>query len=414
MSPKSTVIFGMEVKFDVVCYEWKKLSNGEYPLMLKITKDGQRRYQSINLSVSKKDWDFKRGKLKPNGPNYESYNKIIQDTLLEVRTRIIDLKASKKRCTLSKILETTKKDVTPHVTHFYESIFDQLTKEGKCGNRQVYQYSLNSLRNFRKNFDSLYFEDIDLEFLKKYEQWLKGRGIKETTISQLFRTLRSAYNKAIYEGIVKKDNYPFDMFRVGKFNVKTKKRAIDKSEMMKFAQMENAPVERDPKQELALDIFVFSYLSGGISFVDIANLKEENIEGDMLVYHRQKTGKEVRVSLVPASLKIIAKNKAKSYGYLFPIFNSRVHKTAEQKMYRVDKVRRQVNHSLAKLGEELGCDRKITTYVARHTFATVMKRAGVDVTMISEAMGHSSIETTQIYLDSFEDNQIKQAMTNLL
>ena len=100
--------------------------------------------------------------------------------------------------------------------------------------------------------------------------------------------------------------------------------------------------------------------------------------------------------------------------YLFPIFNDAIHKTEKQKHYRVRKSIKKVNKCLQKIGSAVGINTNLTTYVARHSFATVLKRSGVNVALISEALGHSDLTTTQIYLDSFENEQINEAMTNLL
>ena len=167
-----------------------------------------------------------------------------------------------------------------------------------------------------------------------------------------------------------------------------------------------------PIRQLAQDIFVFSYLCGGISFVDIANLTPRNIIDNRLVYQRQKTHGEINLPLSPEAPSLIAKYADYQLGadYLFPILHNKKHITPMQKTNRVRKVCHQVNQELRALGKDLGISADVTTYVARHSFATVLKKSGVNIGIISQALGHQDIKTTQIYLDSFDNEQIDEAM----
>jgi site-specific recombinase XerD len=169
--------------------------------------------------------------------------------------------------------------------------------------------------------------------------------------------------------------------------------------------------------QFSRDIFIFSYLCGGINFTDIASLKIGNLIDDKLVYIRKKTKKKISTPLSAEALQIIKKyaaNKTKSSNYIFPIFDDTVHKTEIQKYNRTHKIIGKINPSLKKAAELSGINANLTTYVARHSFATVLKNSGVNVELISETLGHSDIATTQIYLDSFESAQIGEALKNLL
>jgi site-specific recombinase XerD len=233
-------------------------------------------------------------------------------------------------------------------------------------------------------------------------------------MSVFFRTLRSAYNKAIDAKCAKKAAYPFNDFKVSKFNVKTKKRAIPKQSIKQIMELD---LSRESEyMQLSRDLFIFSYLCGGINFTDMANLKYSNINEDKLVYIRQKTHKEVFIPLCPDASVIIDKykNTAHSTVYIFPILNEKVHISETQKYNRKKKVLLNVNDCLKTISEKIGSKVILTTYVARHSFATVLKKSGVSTEMISETLGHSDIATTQIYLDSFENEQIGEAFKNLL
>ncbi len=171
-----------------------------------------------------------------------------------------------------------------------------------------------------------------------------------------------------------------------------------------------------PTVQLAKDLFLFSYLCSGMNFTDIANLKPDYISGNQLQYIRQKTSQKINVLLVPDAINLLLKYKAnsESSGYSFPILNSQIHKTAKQKQYRIHKVLGQTDKGLKRIAELCKIKINLTSYVARHSFATILKNSGVNIALISEALGHSELSTTQIYLDSFENSQVKEAMKHLL
>lgn len=228
------------------------------------------------------------------------------------------------------------------------------------------------------------------------------------------RTLRAMFNRAIKAKIVSREKNPFNEYKISKFNTRTPKRALSKADMMKIIDADCS--QGKEIEQFAHDIFVFSYLCGGISFVDIANLTPANIADGRLIYHRQKTHGAINVPLSEKAKAIIAKydSHCEQAGYLFPILDERVHITPLQKKNRVHKMCSRVNVALRDVAKRLKIKATVTTYVARHSFATVLKKSGVNIGIISEALGHHSLKTTQIYLDSFENSQIDAAMQHLL
>lgn len=396
----------------VVCYKWKTLSNGENPLMLRVTKEGKSQYQSLGISVNPKHWNFKTNEPKPKCPNYEQIQKIIIDKKAELQKKMLDMRAEQKEITTSALL-INDKDRDVKIGEFYRKIILRCEVENKCGNRLVYLNSYSSLMHFTNNNLDIPFGIIDVAWLERYECWLRSRGNKETTISLMFRTLRSAYNKAIKEKCAQQSNYPFDEYRLSKFDVSTQKRAISKADILKFMN-DDQPIGHNQYVQLSKDIFMFSYLCGGINFTDMANLTKDNIVNGRLEYVRQKTHKKIKIGIPYEAMKIIQKYEVESMGYIFPILNTSKHKTALQKQNRIHKMRAKVNANLKVLGKRLGIDTNITTYVARHSFASVLKKSGVNIALISEALGHSDLATTQIYLDNFDNDQMDEAMKNLL
>lgn len=405
----------MNVSLSVVCYKSKRLSNGESPLMLQVSKGGKRQYQSLGVSVNPKFWDFSKNKPKSNCPNREYILKLILNKQAELQQRMLELNAEQKEYTTTTLLhDEHRKFELKTVKQFYQELIEQYKANEKCGNRLIYKSSYNSINVFTNGNLEIPFSAIDVAWLNKYEKWLRSKGNKETTMSLMFRTLRSAYNKAIESKCARKSDYPFNDYRISKFDVSTEKRAIAKADVLKFSTDVHS-IGKQQYVQLSKDIFIFSYLCGGINFTDIANLTKDNIiEGKRLHYIRQKTGKLIKLGLSEEALKIIKRYAVESKGYLFPILNAQLHKTPLQKQNRIHKMLGKVNKNLKLLAAQLGVEANLTTYVARHSFASVLKKSGVNIALISEALGHSDLTTTQIYLDSFDNEQIDNAMKNLL
>lgn len=404
----------MNASISVVCFKSKTLANGENPLMLQVNKDGKRKYKSLGISVNQNHWDFKKNKPKPTCPDGDYIQQIILNKITDLQKQVLSYIAENKHFSINNILNDNHKLMEKTVGEFYKELIQSFEQNSKTGNRLIYKGSLNSIKTFAKGKTNFLFSDIDVQWLNKYEKWLLSKGNKETTISLLFRTLRSAYNKAIETKCTTKINYPFNDFKISKFSTKTNKRAISKAEIQKIIKV-NLSKEKGSVQ-FARDIFIFSYLCSGINFTDIANLQPENINGNRMQYTRQKTGKKINVSLITDAINIIDKyiDISPKTGYVFPILDKRVHKTAQQKQNRIHKVLGHTGKGLKRIAELCTIKTNLSTYVARHSFATVLKNSGVSVALISEALGHSELSTTQIYLDSFQNNQISNAMRKLI
>ncbi|NDW19866.1 site-specific integrase [Dysgonomonas sp. 216] len=405
----------MKSTVNVICYKSKVLANGEHPLMIRICKDNKKKYQSLGISVSPKHWDFKKNKPKPNCPNKELILKIILEKETEFQKQILELNSERKDYTATTLLTSVSDKIElKTVEEFYKELIAKFRSLGKQGNYLVYKDSYNSIRSFTKGKIDIPFSDIDVKWLNEYEAWLRTKKNAETSISLSFRTLRSAYNKAIEAKHVRRNLYPFHEFKISKFDTKTNKRAISKELIIKIIELDIS--KKRYYLQFAKDIFIFSYLCGGINFSDISHLTMSNIIGNNMSYKRKKTGKQITIPLIEPAIKIVDKYSVNvnTTGYIFPILDKNTHLTEIQKYNRIHKVMGKVNKALKDISKLIGEDVNLTTYVARHSYATVLKNSGVNIALIGETLGHSDLKTTQIYLDSFENNQIDEALVNLL
>ena len=399
----------MNASVNVICYSSKTLSNGENPLMIRVCKDGKRTYKSLGISVNPLFWDFSKDKPKRNCPNKEQIEQLISEKKRAYTQTILELNTTEKEYTTNSLIDTVNK---PIILQTVNQVFLTQIERFEATKRKGYALSCkqvyNSLLKFNNHLN-IYFSDIDVTWLRNYEIWLHKEGIAENTIGIRFRTLRVMFNVAIQEKYVNPEYYPFHVFKVSKIHEETAKRALIKADISKITEY----ITDKKSLQFSIDIFSFSYLMGGINFVDIAMLTSNNVVDNRLIYNRKKTGKLIKLPLHPKALDLISKYQNSENPYLFPILYS-YHITEQQKANRIHKIITKVNKHLKELGKELKIPIDLTTYVARHSFATVLKRSGVSTSIICESLGHSSEKVTRIYLDSFENSQIDDAMKFLL
>lgn len=394
----------------VLCYKSKTLRNGEHPLMLCVCKDNKRKYLSLGISVSAENWDFKSNLPNDKCPNRERIIILINEKVNEIQRIALDKKIAGRDFSASTLIESAKPSETSKRTvgDYFLSYIENLKNENRLRYAGMYEISYNSFIKFAKHLD-IPFYDIDVGWLKKYEAWGKAQNLSVSTISTRLRHLRAVFNLALLEHAIKSDCYPFHNYKVSKLNKATAKRALSKDDIRRIMEYKG----KSQMECLAIDIFTFSYLCAGINFIDMAKLKYSNIQENQLVYNREKTKKLIITPLQERAKRIIEKYNDGKSAFVFPIL-SNFHSSDVQVANRLHKVLANLNKHLKAIGVKLKLPIPLTTYVARHSFATVLKRAGVSTSIISESLGHSSEKITQVYLDSFDKEQMNTAMQALL
>ena len=299
------------------------------------------------------------------------------------------------------------------VFNYFNELIDKLEKSNRIGYANIFKSTKNSFVKFRNNKD-LHFVDITPSLILKYEEWFYERDVKMNSVFVFLRIFKTLINYAKKEGIIKEEFNPFKDISFTKFRrIKTLKRAISKDEIIAITKLD---IKEGTVLSDARNYFLFSYYNRGINFIDMAYLKWTDIVNNRLIYERKKTKELLSIGILdPAKLILdyYEKFKEEESSYVFPILSSR-YTTAKSIDNRVDKMLKIVNKNLKLIGIEAGIKEKLTTYVARHTYATVMKKSGISTAIISEALGHESEKTTQIYLDSFENKVIDDASKSIL
>lgn len=291
------------------------------------------------------------------------------------------------------------------ISFFNDRIY-RLEEENRIGTVKTYACARNSFIAFtgKKN---LPFSALTRALVENYEVWLKSRGVSRNTISFYMRILRSVYNQAVEASLVVQ-NYPFTKVYTGVDQ--TSKRAVGEDIII---NLKNLDISYSHALSYARDLFFFSFYARGMAFVDMAYLKKDNIQGEYIQYVRRKTGQTIKFRLEPCMMEIIEKYASLTQGseYLLPIIcmNKKID-TYEQ--YR--NVLGYYNKLLKRLSRLLGLPRPLTSYTARHTWATTARNKNIPLSVISAGMGHTSEATTRIYLDAMDTSIIDEANYTIL
>ena len=400
----------------VVLYTSKKLKNKEHPIMLRVIKDRKIKYLSIGASCSKNLWSEENNLPMKKHPLYEELLVLIDNKRLEATRLLLGLKADSKDYSAEEVRGRLKTIVTDKKTVFkyFDEMVSRLEKSERIGYANIFKATKNSLFKFRNGQD-FEFTDITTSFIIKYEEDFLNRGVTLNSVFVFMRTFKTLLNYARKENIIKYEFNPFKDISFTKYRrIKTKKRAISKEEIQKIAKLKLKP---ETSIFHSRNYFMFSFYNRGINFIDMAFLKWKDIKKGRLNYNRKKTKEQFTIGMLEPAMEILKYYKKIYYdseeSYVFPILNES-HETAKSKDNRIDKILKVVNADLKIIAGMAKINEKLTTYVARHSYATIMRRSGASTAIISESMGHDSEKTTQIYLESFENIVLDEASKAIL
>ncbi|TWR30461.1 tyrosine-type recombinase/integrase [Mucilaginibacter pallidiroseus] len=382
-------------------------SNGTYPIVIRVTHNRRTAAFPVGISVKKEHWDEHNCTLLKSHPNYKSlhtainnaYHKVQKSTEELLNNQQFTLKALKEKIRVQPVIEV---EATKLLTfnEYANRLINDLYQNNKVGNAIVYQTAVNRLISFA-NFTELTFEQVNYRLLENFKNKLVSDGVKPNTVSNYFRTLRAIFNKAIKEKLVSRDAYYFT--DIAFKPERTAKRSISKEAVIKFV---NYSPETSKQECNAKDYFILSFSLIGISFTDLAYLKPSNIKAGRLVYKRRKTGRTYDIKLTTSAVAILKNFEDVTSGYLLPILPKAIKEDSLQAKNIILQWIKTTNKYLKKISGNLKIG-KVTTYVARHTWATLAKRMGYSNELIAEAMGHQyGNRTTAIYLDDFEQHVI--------
>ncbi|MGQ8336860.1 tyrosine-type recombinase/integrase [Sunxiuqinia sp. A32] len=404
-------------------------SDGLYPLKIRATYDRKRRYFGIpKEKVNTKLSDSKLEPYRYDGKGNFSIKKDLYEKIMSPKARMtfkelqivfkgIELDAQKKADSLTpftfdgfKNQLTIRQSRQNKVFSQFEEMIQQLKDDDRIGTANSYTDAKNSLKKFASGKE-VQFEYFTVDRLSKYQSWMERKGNSDTTTGMYLRALRALFNSAKKNGIT--NHYPFgegdNKFTIPKGG--GRKIALERQELE--AIFNYSLPEKHP-YSFFLDSWKLMYLLGGLNPIDLCLLKENNIHNGFIYFVRQKTKrtakrkKEINIPYSGAAKAIIEKWKYVNPDEPFMLPVLKKDMTASQVKEQTKKFVKSVNTAMKHIAPKLGIEKRITTYVSRHSIATQLLRAGAPVKMIGDQLGHHDTKTTEAYLEGFEDDQIKE------
>lgn len=385
------------------------LSDGKQGLYLRITKN--RKSKKINLGLKCKSSHYQNGELKRGHKGYQIDNEII--TKMKSKAMQIVRESQLDNLDLSlddfdKIFRGVEQNKNVLIESFFKEIESELERLGKMSTAKANADTRKSLLRYKKN---LTFEKLTPEELEKYEVFMRETGSQTGGVAFRMRHLRALYNEAIKRDKVSQKYYPFDRYKVSKLKPIVEKIALSKEELKAFRDVDLTDY---PQYQEAYDYFMFSFYGRGINFHDIMLLSSTNVKNDRINYKRSKTGKQLTFQIIKPLEEIIEKHKnSNTSQYIFPILLSN-EMTPQQIKNRKQKVLSRINLKLKEIAKLAKIDKKITFYVARHSFATIQKMLGSPIEKISEMLGHKDVSITMVYLKDFSNEELDVENNKLL
>lgn len=383
--------------------EYKK---GGYPLVVQVLHKRCKRVVYLGYGVKEKHFDRAKERViySPEGSftvkEVRKINSTAKEIKNEILQKIIYLEQKNENYTLKDVFRQLRTEQKMRYLYaFFEYEINKLNEYGRIGTAKSYRWTLNSIKKYLGEKDIL-FADITPGVIRDYRDKLRSGRISENTVNFYLHNLHAVYNKALSKGIKCAPSDPFQSLHIRP--QKTAKRALTDKEIKQICELDFGD---KLKQEVAKDVFMFSFYTRGMSFIDIILLKHTDIQNGTITYRRSKTGQLLQVKVTKQINDIITKYISDSI-YVFGLVEggtpAEIYKSYKNAYMRI-------NRNLKKVSEGLSLNIRLTTYVAKHSWATIAKQKGVSIATISEGLGHTSGTTTLIYLKELDQSVINEA-----
>lgn len=380
----------------------KPNSKGFFPIKIRVNHNRIRDYYSIGISISKEAWEKLPSSKSTQG---KATKEAVENSFSLVRANVEAL-AERGDFSFDALNYRLGRATGDTVNNAIKTKIEILRNEGRIGTMELLVNTLILVEEFAGQ--DISFSAITVSWLNRCEKhWSKNKNL--TTIGMHMRNIRAIMNQARKAGFLKEAHYPFGK---DKYEIKTgesHKKASTSSQIKQI--FEYADILEATEKYKALWLFI--YMCNGINVADLLKLQYKNIDNGFIYFVRQKTEnttnsrKQIKVAITPQMQEIITKwgNEPKPENYIFPYLKG--DETPQERKNTTKDINKRINRRMQRIGKALGID-NITTYTARHSYATISKRKGVSITYISESMGHSDLKTTEAYLASFEDAEYQK------
>lgn len=368
------------VKLSIRLDKRYRLSSGEYPLKLAIARGGATVYVPLNITLTENEWDKEQSKVK-NRLDKRVLNHVLQETLSQAERKIMQLQANGtlrnySNKALSSYLSTDDASkAKEHLFQYQAEKFISLIQNERT--REIYLSTLSHLRSYDE-ISTLTFEEMTVGWLKEFEAYMVQNGLSTSTRGIHLRNIRAIFNYALDMEAI--SVYPFRRFKIK--SEETKKRSFT---IVQLRQILRSPIK--PSQEKYRDIFLLVFLLMGINMVDLSRLTK--IERGRINYKRAKTGRLYSIKVEPEALHLI--NKYKGTKHLLRFFDT-------NKDYR--NFEKKLNNAMTDIAKQCGIEERVSSYWARHTFATIAASIDIPRDTISECLGHRyGSKVTAVYVN---------------
>lgn len=392
----------------------RRLNNGSYPLVFQVIHERRKKLMYTGFRIKEESFDELEEKIIDGvdstftTADVARMNRELRKIKNRIRAQIRHLERSTESFTVEDVLaQYIHKNVRQqfYLLRYIDTQIDRKKTLKKEGTAAAYRSTRLSLAKFLNGSD-IRMSAIDLRFIRQYEDFLYNSGVTGNTVSYYLRNLRTLYNQAVTDGYHPHGEYPFAKAQTRP--AKTVKRALTRKELQALA---NLGLEEMPELKFARDLYLFSFYAQGMAFVDIVLLKKSDIYNGVLTYSRHKSKQLIRIAVTPQMQELMDKYETEGE-YVFPIISEK--SLSEYKQYRLSLGR--INRYLKKIAVMIDIAVPLTTYTARHTWATLARDYGAPVSVISAGLGHTSEEMTRIYLKEFDVSQLDKVnsmVTNL-
>lgn len=362
---------------------------------------------TTGYKIFPEEWDNKESKIisfydKRAGAIRQVAQKLARD-MKRLDAIIMELTNNGNGFTADDVVRKFQETANGHTFfRFMNEVISQLKRLGKVRTAETYTSTLHSFIRFR-NSEDVMLDEINSDLMMEYEAFLKSCGVTMNTVSFYMRILRAVYNRAAEKELTKQCN-PFKHVYTG--IDRTVKRAIPLKAVRRIKELD---LSLKPGLDFARDMFLFSFYTRGMSFIDMAYLKKSDLHNGVLSYRRRKTGQQMLVRWKKCMQEILDKHPVNETGYLLSIIRM---PGRERMQYR--NMQRLVNNKLKEISAMAGLQMNLTMYVSRHSWASIARSQNIPLSVISEGMGHDSESTTQIYLASLDSSAIDRANETIL
>ena len=281
---------------------------------------------------------------------------------------------------------------------FMEKLIYRLKNRKQDGTARNYRAALGSFRRFR-NGEDLTWKAFNPQLVEDYQIYLKSKGLAPNSTSFYMRIMRAVYNRAVKEDLII-DRHPFRTVFTG--IEKTRKRALPPEEIRRIRDLD---LSRNKELEFARNIFLFLFYCRGMSLIDALFLKKSDLANGVITYRRHKTGQRLHIKVIPKIRDFLDRYPSADSHYLLPL----IKEARQNERRQYETALRRINRNLKRIGVKAGISIPLTTYVSRHSWATIANTKNIPINVISDSLGHESISTTQIYLASIDAAVIDRA-----